>query len=118
MALLVAGLGIVVALTMKQTGEIRYRGGLLVIPVSPVSIKIASDEGRASYLMLGHPDMAGLFTLRGGPLGWGPGDQFGGFIVVPSASNESIQLTALIQQRSRFFTQYDFQVRTLPPPPP
>lgn len=106
--------GTMVAMFVKDTGEIRYRGDVLRIPVSPGNIRVASDEGRVSYVMLGHPNLTNIFSRRGHAFGWGPGDQFGGVIVIPSASDENLRLLIAIEPQTRFFTRFDFQLRAAP----
>ena len=109
--------GLASALVLRDTGTIRYHGNTFRIPLPPGNIKIASSDGHASYVTTGYPHLAQIFTARGAPFGWGPGDQMGGGITIRSTTNEKLWLVVIIEQRTRFFTQFNFRVDESPAHP-
>lgn len=115
-AVVLAGLlGIAVTLLGRDTGEVGYRGRVLRVPLAFGSIKTSAADGRATYVMVADPAMIELFARRGAALGWGPADQLGSGIVVPSAAHANLQLIIVMEHRTRFFTEVRYRVAEKPP---
>lgn len=109
---------IVCALVMLPSihgaGEIRHHGQILKIPVPRPSIKVASSEDQVSYVTFGQPDFVDVYASHGARFGWKFMGQDGGHISLFSTPDEKLVLGAVIEVRTRFFTQLNFRVDDLP----
>lgn len=102
----------VVALLAHDTGAVSHGGRAIEFPVPRGSVKIDGGPDRVSYLMLGYPDLKGVFDARGAKHGWQFCGQLGAlYNFDPTGPNLGLYLDATTELKTSFFTRVNFFVR-------
>lgn len=109
LALLTAG--VLAFVSTRGTGEIRRCGRVFRWPLPYSSIQVGASENRATYLILGDPELQEIFSSRGNSFGWRFGDQMGAMYYMPSTQDPKMSLTAVGEMRTSDFVQLEFRVR-------
>lgn len=104
-----------IALLAHDSGSIEHRGRTIDFPLPLGSVKLGSGPSRASYLMMGYPDLKGVFSGRGAEHGWMFCDQLGSmYRFSPTDPDTGVLLDGVTELKTTYFTRVDFIVRDDP----
>lgn len=105
----------IVTLLVHDTGAVDHKGRTIEFPIPLGSVKLDSAPGKVSYLMIGYPDLKGVFDARGAKHGWQFCGQFGAmYSFHPTGPNLGLHLGATTELKTSFFTRVNFFVREDP----
>lgn len=113
---LAVSIGGAIALSNCGTGRITVHGRVVLVPVPYASIRIASDEGSATYLVLGEPDLGFAYSRRHERLGWTFVDRIIDGYRASSTSTPDLLLVAH-EERAPFITGLKITVVMTGEPP-
>ena len=111
---LVAGLAIAAASILVWTfiareGEIRDGGRIYRFPLPGGAVRLSEGLGSATYLSVGNPKLAALFSERAERCGWTYREQMGSGYLLTSPDRT---LTVTTSKRTTAFTTIRFDVIT------
>lgn len=109
-AVSVAALGVLVAAAFRPTAVLVVGGRHHRVPLPVPSFRVGSSPDGATFVALGDAELAPTLVARGRPLGWGPAEQMGAMMILPSTSEPGLRLFATWQQVASRFVRLDLRL--------